>query len=429
MAAFPSDLIPSTRTYSPGAFPHTAHRVYDGSEARVRHSSTVLGVRLRLFFPAITTAELLTVIAHYNDQRGRFLPFAIPDDLLTGVTTPADFTPVGHQWRYAAKPTAQDISIVGGTNRHDLTIELETVPPENTIAQGARLQKSATLQAGSPQRGAFLDAVASLSAGGATGGQSLLLNAVATLSPGLVSNGVEFSDPLTATATLAAGAGTADTGNPNFSSVSLLLPLNGTNGSATFTDASSNAFSITGNGNAQISTAQSQWNGSSLLLDGSGDFLTTPTSSAFAITSDFTVEFWNYVLTTAGVDASARSLLHIHAGGNQGLHIAAIGTSLSVDDGLTQDFISSVGIVVTNAWGYHAVTKSGTTLRVFSGGTLLSTRTAQSYGTPDRCQVGRYSSGGVILDAHAHYNAIRITKGECLYTTSYTPPTGPFPTS
>jgi hypothetical protein len=212
MAAFPSSIIPSARTYSPGAFPHTAHGVYDGSQVRVRHSNTVLGVRLRLFFPAITTAELLTVIGHYAGQSGRFLPFAIPDDLLSGVATPADFTPVGHQWRYAARPTVEDISIVGGTNRHDLTIELETVPPENTIAQGARLRILATLQAGSAQLGTFFNAVASLSAGEATGGQALLLNASASLSAGLANNGSPFVDPFTAVASLSAGA--ASVGGP-----------------------------------------------------------------------------------------------------------------------------------------------------------------------------------------------------------------------
>ena len=186
MTTFPSNLIPSARTYSPGAFPHTAHGVYDGSEARVRHSNTVLGVRLRLFFPAITSAELLTVISHYSGQRGRFLPFVIPNDLLSGVTTPADFTPAGHQWRYAARPTVEDISIVGGTNRHDLTIELETVPPENTIAQGVRLRARASLQAGSAQLGAFFDVYAWLDAGAGS-----------------------VVDPFLVTATLAAGAASA----------------------------------------------------------------------------------------------------------------------------------------------------------------------------------------------------------------------------
>jgi hypothetical protein len=186
MTTFPSSIIPSTRTYSPGAFPHTPHGVYDGSQVRVRHSNTVLGVRLRLFFPAITTAELMSVISHYSGQRGRFLPFAIPDDLLSGVTTPADFTPAGHQWRYAARPTVEDISIVGGTNRHNLTIELETVPPENTIVQGARLRVRIELQAGSPQLSVFLNAIASIDAGAA-----------------------EDLGPLGVAVTLAAGAGSA----------------------------------------------------------------------------------------------------------------------------------------------------------------------------------------------------------------------------
>jgi hypothetical protein len=54
----------------------------------------------------------------------------------------------------------------------------------------------------------------------------------------------------------------------------LLLHFNGANGSATFTNSSSNARTVTPSGNAQISTAQSVFGGSSLLLDGSGDYLT-----------------------------------------------------------------------------------------------------------------------------------------------------------
>ena len=199
MTAFPSSIIPSTRTYSPGAFPHTAHGVYDGSQVRVRHSNTVLGGWLRLFFPAISTAELLTVISHYSGQRGRFLPFAIPNDLLSGVDTPADFTPAGHQWRYAARPTVEDISIAGGTNRHNLTIELETVPPENTIVPGARLRARASLQVGSAQLGIFLSAIASIEAGAAA--DLGALGVTVTLAAGAA----EMPDPLKVTATLTAG--------------------------------------------------------------------------------------------------------------------------------------------------------------------------------------------------------------------------------
>lgn len=209
MAIFP-ELIPSTRTYSPGAFPHTRHGVYNGSEVRVRHSNTVLGVRLRLFFPALTTADLLLVIAHYNGQRGRFLPFAIPDELLSGTTAPADFTPAGHQWRYAVKPAVEDVSVDGTTpsNLHNLTVELETVPPENTIVQGARLRARASLQAGSPQLGRFLDVETSLDVGDAFPQVDLM--ATASLQAGSPFPVVGFD----VVATITAGAATTTSTDP-----------------------------------------------------------------------------------------------------------------------------------------------------------------------------------------------------------------------
>ena len=185
MATFPP-LTPSTRTYSPGAFPHTTHRVYNGSEARVRHSNTVLGVRLRLFFPAITTDQLRTVIEHYSGQQGRFLPFAIPTTLLSGTTTPSTFTPTGHQWRYAAKPSVNDISIVGGTNRHNLTIELESVPPENAIVAGPRLTVRITVEGGSTAYGDTLDIFASVDGGYVP--MAVTVESAATVDGGDVSN-------------------------------------------------------------------------------------------------------------------------------------------------------------------------------------------------------------------------------------------------
>lgn len=166
MATFPA-LIPSGRTYSPGSFPHTAHPAYRGTETRVRHSNTVLGVRLRLFFPALTTEELLTVRDHYMGQRGRFEAFDLPEELFSGTDLPTAFTPTGHRWRYANRPSVTDISVDGSTrtNLHDLTIELETVPPEASIAGGVRLRARITLRAGSALRGAFFDVTATLDAG------------------------------------------------------------------------------------------------------------------------------------------------------------------------------------------------------------------------------------------------------------------------
>jgi hypothetical protein len=169
MTTFPA-LIPSTRTYIPGEYPITPHPLLSGSEIRVRHSNTVLGVRLRLTFTAVSSADVVAVRNHYNGRQGGFLPFAIPVQLLSGVTTPADFTPAGHQWVYASRPSVVDVPIAGDTptNRHDLVVELVTVPPENTIVSGARITVRATVRGGSAQLGAYIESFASVVGGEAT---------------------------------------------------------------------------------------------------------------------------------------------------------------------------------------------------------------------------------------------------------------------
>lgn len=71
----------------------------------------------------------------------------------------------------------------------------------------------------------------------------------------------------------------------------LLLHFDGTDGSTSFTDEIGK--SVTTNGNAQISTAQSKFGGASGYFDGSGDYLSVSSSSDWNIdTGDFTVDFW-----------------------------------------------------------------------------------------------------------------------------------------
>ena len=412
MTTFPSNLIPSARTYSPGAFPHTAHGVYDGSEARVRHSNTVLGVRLRLFFPAITSAELLTVISHYSGQRGRFLPFVIPNDLLSGVTTPADFTPAGHQWRYAARPTVEDISIVGGTNRHDLTIELETVPPENTIAQGVRLRARASLQAGSAQLGAFFDVYAWLDAGAGS-----------------------VVDPFLVTATLAAGAAASVVSDPSFANVSLLLPMNGTNGSTTITDASSNAFVGTANGNAQISTTDPKFGTGCLLLDGTGDFINYTHSSALSINNVFTIQAWVRIDTFnaltvhlilskwgAGSLANDEFAFYYETGTNK--------LEFDFRSGTTYKSVTSSAVALsTGVYYYLAVSRNGSNWTFNINGTTSTATNSSSINNPGvyGLKVGSWGGYPLDYDFNGRIDELRLTKGVARDISSV--PTAAFPTS
>lgn len=150
MAAFPGDLIPSGRTFTPGVYPHSPHLVLNGSEVRVRHSTALVGQRLRLTFPLLTSAQVQTVRAHYAGQLGGFLAFSVPDAVLTGIATPGSVLTGGNLWVYAAPPAVTDVAIDGGSpgNLHQLEVDLASVPPENTLVGGSRLTARATIAGG-----------------------------------------------------------------------------------------------------------------------------------------------------------------------------------------------------------------------------------------------------------------------------------------
>jgi hypothetical protein len=411
MTTFPA-LIPSTRTYSPGEYPITPHPLLSGSEIRVRHSNTVLGARLRLTFQAASSADVVAVRNHYNGRQGGFLPFAIPVELLSGVTTPADFTPSGHQWVYASRPSVVDVPIAGDTptNRHDLVVELVTVPPENTIVAGARITVRATVRGGSAQLGAYIESFASVVGGAASA---------------VITNEAEGA-AITADVSVDGGAASAVTPDPDFASVSLLLPCNGTNGSTTFTDASSSALTVTPTGNAQISTAQSKWGGSSALFDGTGDYLSTTLGSSIG-TGDFTAEAWVYInafpgfvpiiqigdsFLSSGLILSPSSTGRIAIGGNNGGFITGTTETVSI-----------------STWTHLAVTRQGTTLRAFVDG-VLDGSTTHSFSLAATVRIGaELYNGGLGGQANAYVDDVRITTGVARYTASFTPPSGPFATS
>jgi len=132
MATFPS-LQPSTRTFTPGRHPHSEIPTLSGLQTRVRTSNAILEQSLRLSFSALTEDEMLSIRSHYIGQQGRFLSFAIPNDLLSGTTNPTNFTPTNYSWTYAAPPQITDV----GIHRYDVSVALVTVPPEGANINGA----------------------------------------------------------------------------------------------------------------------------------------------------------------------------------------------------------------------------------------------------------------------------------------------------
>ena len=170
MATFPT-LTPSSRTFTPGRHPHSEIPTLDGLQTRVRTSNVILEQRLRLSFIGLTEAEMLSIRTHYVGQQGRFLSFDIPASLLSGMTTPAYFTPTGYSWLYAGAPQVEDIPCA---QRYNVSIELVTVPPEGANVNGAEFAVAISIAAGAgtgtaSTTGFDLTVTASLVEGAATG--------------------------------------------------------------------------------------------------------------------------------------------------------------------------------------------------------------------------------------------------------------------
>lgn len=130
MATFPT-LTPSGRTFTPGEYPHTPFSTISGFQNRVRHSNVMLASQVRLTFVALTEANMLSILSHYQGQLGTYDSFDLPSAVWSGVTA-ADYELTSYLWRYTEPPTVEDVYC----GRYNIELALETVPPDGAIVDG-----------------------------------------------------------------------------------------------------------------------------------------------------------------------------------------------------------------------------------------------------------------------------------------------------
>ena len=219
--------------------------------------------------------------------------------------------------------------------------------------------------------------------------------------------------------------------DPYYDDVSLLLHMDGTDGSTTFTDSSKNAFTVTANGNVQVDDAQSKFGGAAALFDGTGDFLSVPSSDAFSFgAGDFCIESWVYRTTTSGL----RMICDCRAFDALGAWSVAIltGNTLDFIHRATSPFrLTSTATVPANQWSHIAVTRAGGTVRLFidgvDAGSTTFTGTINAGAAP--AIGGGRSTGGSSVTGYYFTGSIddfRITKGRARYTSAFNPPARPF---
>ena len=194
-------------------------------------------------------------------------------------------------------------------------------------------------------------------------------------------------------------------------------------------------------GNAQISTTQSKWGGSSMAFDGTGDYLGLRNSVLFDFGSgDFTVEAWLYIAGNSSLDASNRRYAAIFSVGTTSAYdfifnlrgnSTTTGTGIEIYN-LTNGVIGVNGTITQSVWNHIAVSKSGSSVYFWLNGTQLGTTqtgVTGSWGSSsNNAQVARGAVTGYTYELNGYLQDLRITRGYARYTANFTAPTAAFPT-
>jgi len=171
--------------------------------------------------------------------------------------------------------------------------------------------------------------------------------------------------------------------------------------------------------------------GGSVFFDESGDFLSIPTSADFAIGSgDYTAECWVYPQSTGEIIGAFN--LNANFKGwlwSTEFSSAAGRQAIFISDNSSYNTYYSNTAVPQNQWSHIAFSKVGTTWRFWLNGVLDGSFTDSRNPSDSQQQVNigadsnSTSSPGRLWKGFI--SNLHVVKGTALYTSNFTPPTGP----
>jgi len=213
--------------------------------------------------------------------------------------------------------------------------------------------------------------------------------------------------------------------------------FDGADGATSATDFSTAqaAKTITFVGNAQLDTAQLKFGTASLLLDGTGDYLTLADSDDWNFGSgDFTIDLWAWFDSVA---ASQQMIGQREAASTEfAFQFGWSTATTSLRFFYSIDGIGSVGVngatftPTLDTWYHFAVVRSGNELKLFIDG-VQSGATADVtgvtiYNSTSLLQVGAIFTGVPVNYFTGQLDELRVSKGVARWTTDFTPPTAPY---
>ena len=217
------------------------------------------------------------------------------------------------------------------------------------------------------------------------------------------------------------------------SSTSLLLNFNGQTSVGIY-DAAYNSITtgpvVNTAGSAQVSSNTAKWSPTSILLNGTTDYLRLPYNSRFQITSqDFTIELWIYFNSVAinqriaGQDNNSSTLnwsIYTTAAGTLNYYLGSTGTTWNIASGV------KMGNIATGQWYHVALVRSGSTFTPYingsSAGGVITTNAAALFTSTSALTIGATLTNANFLSAYVQ--DFRLTVGVARYSgTTFTTPT------
>jgi Concanavalin A-like lectin/glucanases superfamily len=212
----------------------------------------------------------------------------------------------------------------------------------------------------------------------------------------------------------------------DFGDVVQLAHFDGSNNSTTFTNSCPRGNTITRAGSSVIATAQSVFGGASLRIP-SGDDIEMASHADYAFgTSDLTIEFRMRVdsVTTANIlDMRANGPVNTVA---PTIYMESDGKLVYYVNGAAR-ITSAASVVVATTWQAIAVSRIGTSTKLFVDGTQVgSTYTDGNDYVQQAITMGRGTNSSAPMSG-VYFDELRITNGTGRYSGNYTPATAPFP--
>jgi len=176
-------------------------------------------------------------------------------------------------------------------------------------------------------------------------------------------------------------------------------------------------------GNAQVSTSVVKYGTGSMAFDGSGDYLVSraSTNNLYAFgTGDFTIEFWLYLNSTG------QQIIWDGRPGSTTPTIYYFNSALRYYTNAADQIVGSS--LATGQWYHIAISRSGTSTRMFINGTQSGSTYSDStnYTTSTPIIGADANSGSFNNNLNGYIDDFRITRA-ARYLTTFTPPPARMP--